>query len=68
MLECRVAKVELKIHTLVRLVKVVPYFGTDEEILALDFSVGLLQKVGNSLTNLLFVLVEPSTVEVSEEC
>jgi hypothetical protein len=54
---------ELK-RTVLRLVQVVPYFGADEQVIALHFAVGLLDEVLNRIAYFGLVLVEPRAVEV----
>jgi len=44
----------------------IPDFGADEEIFALDVAV-FLEEIADCASNLFFILVEPSTVEVAEE-
>lgn len=51
--------------TLIRLVEVIPHFCADEEILPLDLSILLLEKVADGVSNLVLVLVEPRTVEMA---
>ena len=58
------SRLRLRKRTLIRFVKVVPHFGTDEEVFPLDVSALLFQEILNGITNFALVLIKPRTVEM----